>query len=72
MMLCGKPSPAFSPSSASRARFEMKQRVYDGEIGFVAWSAETEDNVYDLGVDTFVVRDRKIVAQTYAAKVTPK
>ena len=52
--------------------FEMKQQVYDGEIGFVVWSAETEDNVYDLGIDTFVVRDGKIVAQTYAAKVTPK
>jgi ketosteroid isomerase-like protein len=52
--------------------FEMKHQSYDGEVGFVVWSAETQDNAYDLGVDTFVVRNGKIVAQTFAAKVTPK
>jgi ketosteroid isomerase-like protein len=52
--------------------FEMKQQIFDGEIGFVAWSAQTADNVYDLGVDTFVVRDGKIVAQTFAAAATSK
>ena len=52
--------------------FEMKQQIYDGEIGFIVWSAETVDNMYELGTDTFVVRGGKIVGQTFTAKVTPK
>ena len=28
--------------------------------------------VYELGTDTFVIRDGKIVAQSFAGKVTPK
>jgi hypothetical protein len=35
-------------------------------------SAETVDNVYEMGTDTFVVRDGKIVAQSFTGKVTPK
>jgi len=30
------------------------------------------DNVYELGTDTFVVRDGKIVAQSFTGKITPK
>jgi len=33
---------------------------------------ETADNVYEMGTDTFVVRDGKIVAQSLAGKITPK
>jgi hypothetical protein len=28
--------------------------------------------VYEVGTDTFVVRDDKIVAQSFTGKVTPK
>jgi len=28
--------------------------------------------VYEVGTDTFVVRDGKIVAQSFAGKMTPK
>ena len=34
--------------------------------------AETADNVYELGTDTFVVRNGKIVAQSYTSKLAPK
>jgi hypothetical protein len=34
-------------------------------------SAETADNVYEMTTDTFVVRDGKIVAQSFAA-ITPR
>jgi len=33
------------------------------------WTAETADNVYELGTDTFVVRDGKIVAQSFTGKL---
>jgi len=31
-----------------------------------------DNNVYEVGTDTFVVRDGKIVAQSFAARITPK
>jgi ketosteroid isomerase-like protein len=54
------------------ASFTMKQRSVDGDCAYILWTAETADNVYEVGTDTFVVRDGKIVAQSLAAKTTPK
>ncbi len=54
------------------ARFDMKQYVVDGDHGYILWSAETPDNVYELATDTFVVRDGRIVAQSFTATVRPK
>ena len=54
------------------ASFSMGQTVLEGETAFITWSAETADNVYELGTDTFVVKNGKIAIQTFAAKATPK
>ena len=35
-------------------------------------SAETADNLYELATDTFVGRNGRIVAQSFAAKIVPK
>jgi len=50
---------------------EVKKKVYEaslaireGEYAYILWSAETTDTVYEVGRDTFVVRDGKIVAQS--------
>ena len=50
----------------------MKQQFIEGDYAYILWSAETVDNVYEMGTDTFVVRDGKIVAQSFTGKVTPK
>jgi hypothetical protein len=42
------------------------------DYAYVLWTAETADNVYDPGTDTLVVRNGKIVAQSFAGKITPK
>jgi hypothetical protein len=34
--------------------------------------AEAADNLYELGTDTLVVRDGKILAQSFAGKITSK
>jgi ketosteroid isomerase-like protein len=52
--------------------FSMKQEFVEGDYAYILWTAETADNVYELGTDTFVVRDGKIVAQSFAGKITPK
>lgn len=53
-------------------KFELTRELYDGEHGYINWTAETAPNVYEYGVDGFTVRNGKIVAQFFGAKVTPK
>jgi uncharacterized protein (TIGR02246 family) len=54
------------------ARFELQQQVIEGEVAYIRWVAETADNTYELGTDTFIVRHGKITTQTFAFKATPK
>ena len=54
------------------AAFNMKQQFIEGDHAYIVWTAETADNVYEVGTDTFVVRDGKIVAQSFTGKITPK
>jgi hypothetical protein len=50
----------------------MQQRCIEGDHAYILWTAETADNSYEFATDTFVVRNGKIVAQSFAAKVKPK
>ena len=50
----------------------MKQQFVEDEYAYILWTAETADNVYELGTDTFVVRDGKIVAQSFTGKIAAK
>ena len=54
------------------ASFSTTQRSVDGDYACILWSAETADNVYEVGTDTFVVQNGKIIAQSLAGKITPK
>jgi ketosteroid isomerase-like protein len=54
------------------AVFTMKQQFVEGDYAYILWTAETADNVYEVGTDTFVVRDDKIVAQSFTGKIRPK
>jgi hypothetical protein len=54
------------------ATFRLNHLSVDGEHGYILWSAETADNVYELATDTFVVRDGKIAAQSFAGKTVPR
>jgi|SRR5690242_1454783 ketosteroid isomerase-like protein len=54
------------------ASFSMQHQSVDGEYAYILWSAETADNSYEAATDTFVVRNGKIVAQSFAAEITPK
>jgi ketosteroid isomerase-like protein len=46
--------------------------IFEGDYAYLIWNGETADNYYEFATDTFVVRDGKIVAQSFAAKMTPK
>src|SRR5687767_15489870 len=58
----GKPGTSFS----------MKHLSVDGDYAYILWSAETADNVYEMGTDTFVVRDERILAHSFALKTRTK
>jgi ketosteroid isomerase-like protein len=62
----------FTEFAKPGAAFSMKQQFAEGDYAYILWTAETADNVYELGTDTFVVRDGKIVAQSFTGKITPK
>ena len=52
--------------------FEMLRLEVDGDTAYIVWKAETADNRFELGADTFIVQNGKIVTQTFAAKISPK
>jgi ketosteroid isomerase-like protein len=52
--------------------FTMQSRWVDGDHAYILWTAETADNSYEFATDTFVVRNGKIIAQSFAAKIKPR
>jgi ketosteroid isomerase-like protein len=54
------------------ATFQMNQQLIQGDYAYILWTANTADNIYELATDTLVVREGKIVAQSFTAKITPK
>ena len=62
----------FAEFSKPGMSFEMLRQDIDGDTAYIVWKAETADNRYELGTDTFVVKDGKIVTTTFAGKVSPK
>jgi len=54
------------------AKFEVVHRHVAGEYAYIVWRGTTAANVYEMATDTFVVRDGRIQAQSFAAKVTPR
>lgn len=55
-----------------KTEFDLKQMSIEGEIVYIAWSSSSEFADIPLGTDTFVIRNGKIVAQTFTAQILPK
>lgn len=54
------------------ATFHLQRLSTDGDHGFIVWTAETADQVYEVVSDTFFVRDGRIEVQSFAGKITRK
>ena len=52
--------------------FEMKRQEVHDDVAYIYWKAETPKFVFELGTDTFVVRNSKIAVQTFAGHMVPK
>jgi len=46
------------------AEWDLKNQIFDGDVLFLEWAADSAINRVDDGVDTFVFRDGMIWAQT--------
>lgn len=52
--------------------FTLQELLVDGEHAFIAWKAETAENRYELGTDTFHVLEGRIAVQSFASEKTRK
>lgn len=52
--------------------FSLQRHYVEGEHAFIVWSAETPNNLYELGTDTFFVRGGRIAVQSFASKTKRK
>ncbi|OBI21096.1 polyketide cyclase [Mycobacterium sp. E2327] len=54
------------------AAWDLKNQVFEGDVLFLEWAADSPLNRVDDGVDTFVFRDGMIWAQTVRYTPRPK
>jgi ketosteroid isomerase-like protein len=54
------------------AAWDLKNQVFEGDVLFLEWAADSPLNRVDDGVDTFVFRDGMIWAQTVRYSPRPK
>lgn len=53
-------------------KFNLLSQAAAGSSVALVWSAETSKNIYDLGVETYVLADGKVATQTIVLVVKPK
>lgn len=54
------------------ANWDLKTQLFDGDVLFLEWAADSAASRVDDGVDTFVFRDGVIAAQTVRYTPHPK
>jgi hypothetical protein len=52
--------------------FELLRQDVFGDTAYIVWTAETADNRFEVGTDTFIVQNGKILTQTFGGKISPK
>jgi ketosteroid isomerase-like protein len=52
--------------------FDLRRQEVSGDTAYIVWKAETADNLFEIGTDTFIVQNGKILTQTFAGKISPK
>ena len=56
----------FAEFSQPGASVKMQRLSIEGDYAYLLWSAETAENSYEIATDTFVVRNGRILFQTFA------
>ena len=53
------------------ATFDLQQQVIEGDVAYIWWIAGTPDNTYELGTDTFFVRQARSQCRPSHSKRPP-
>ena len=48
---------------------EISQQIVEGDVAFLVWSGKSKNLEIPFATDTLIVRNGKIVAQTFAAQM---
>jgi hypothetical protein len=54
------------------AELVLRQTRVDGDTAIIVWDGDTPQVRVDFATDSFIIRDGKILVQTFAAKMVPK
>lgn len=54
------------------AHYNYRKQVWEGELAFLEWTAETERASVPDGADSYLIRDGRIIAMTIHYTVLPK
>lgn len=57
---------AFIKFPKDQTSFQLNKTVIDGDVAYILWQAKTPTFDLTYATDTFVIRDGKIISQTYA------
>ena len=55
-----------------KTELNLTKQVVEGEIAYILWSGSSPYYNAPFATDTFVIRDGKIIAQTFAAQLEAK
>lgn len=56
---------AFRAFPSQEARLTLNQSLAVADVGYIVWEAETPEFVLSYGTDTFIIRNGKIIRQTF-------
>ena len=62
----------FAEFAGPGTRFEVRQQAIEGDYAYIVWDAETAENFYEPGSDTYIIKNGKIVFQSFAGKIMRK
>ena len=62
---------AFSVFPKDSTTFQLDKSIINQDVGYIIWQATSPKIKLTFGTDTFIIRDGKIVRQTYAGVSAP-
>jgi len=62
---------AFSLFPKDSTAFQLDKSIVNQDVGYIIWQATAPKIKITFGTDTFIIRDGKIVRQTYAGVAAP-
>jgi hypothetical protein len=62
---------AFSLFPKDSTTFQLDKQIVNQDVGYIIWQATSPKVKITFGTDTFIIRDGKIVRQTYAGVAAP-